>query len=139
MKFTLAIAGLLVVSCGAFEPETGPFQGSREAGASASGGYGNQPATKPAPGAPDLRCAPDGGFADDDCDLCENASCCAERFACLDDSSCGAAADTFESCPENAGVRAPSCWSALEASGPLAATRVGCQRDHCAAICNVPP
>jgi len=139
MKVTLVVTALVVASCTAFEPETGPFQGAREAGASASGGYGNTPATKPPPGAPDPRCAPDGGFADDDCDLCENASCCTERFACLDDPSCGEAADTFESCPHDAGPRPASCWNDLAASGPLAATRVDCVREHCAAPCAVPP
>jgi hypothetical protein len=139
MKFAVVVMGLLLASCTAFEPETGPFQGAREAGASTSGGYGTGPSTKPPPGEPDPRCAPDGGFVDDDCDLCENASCCAERFGCLDDSSCGAADDTFESCPKDAGSRPASCWNDLAASGPLAASFVSCVRAHCTAPCSVPP
>jgi hypothetical protein len=128
----------LAPACGALEPETGAFQGAREAGApSSSGQYGGK-TSKPEGGGPDPRCLPDGGFADDDCDLCENANCCEERFDCLDDDGCAKASDDFEACPHDAGPRAPSCWNDLANSSALGSARVACLREHCQSPCLVP-
>jgi hypothetical protein len=139
MKLRLSIVGVflaLAPACGALEPETGAFQGAREAGAaSSSGGYGDRTPID-AGGGPDPRCLPNGGFADDDCDLCENANCCHERFACLDDDGCNQAAEDFEACPHDAGPRATSCWNDLANSGPLGSARVTCLRAHCQSPCS---
>jgi hypothetical protein len=137
MKFIGVATILLASACSAFEPETGPFQGAHEGGASTSGGYGPSDAAGRGTG-PDPRCAPDGGFADDDCDLCANASCCTERFACLDDPGCSDAAETFENCPADAGIRPPSCWNDLAASSALSRTFVSCVSAHCKTQCAAP-
>jgi hypothetical protein len=91
-------------------------------------------------GASDPRCLPQGGYADDDCDRCENAFCCGPRFACYDDRNCDAAADTLDACIDR--TSDPSvvqhCWDAFKETGPRADARVDCMRAHCASVCEVP-
>lgn len=92
-------------------------------------------------GTTDPRCLPQGGYVDDTCDLCENAACCEERFDCYDDATCGAAADSLDECTAATPVEplaAARCWSAFTRSSPLAASRVACQKAHCARECGVP-
>lgn len=89
----------------------------------------------------DRRCLPDGGFVDNACDTCENAGCCASRFACYDNASCDAANKAFDGCLTAANkdaAKVAKCWSDLSASGPVAKTRVDCQRSKCKAECEVP-
>jgi hypothetical protein len=93
-------------------------------------------------GPSDPRCLPQGGYADDACDRCENASCCEARFDCYDEGGCGAAADALEECAARAGSDEQAvsrCWNAFAESGPRAQARVACQRAHCAVACEVPP
>ena len=92
----------------------------------------------------DPRCLPDGGYVDNECDGCENASCCATRFGCYDDASCSAANDAFDACMTAAEGDAGSaaavkqCWDSFANSSSVAKARVDCQRAHCAVECGVP-
>ena len=78
-------------------------------------------------GARDPRCLPQGGYADDACDLCENAGCCAAKFDCYDDRACGAVADELEACVPSVNgdaARIAACWSTFTESGERARARV---------------
>jgi hypothetical protein len=119
------LVGISLVACGGATARSGDDE-SVELGAG---------------GTSDPRCLPQGGYADDACDTCENSFCCEERFDCYDDRSCGTAADVLDGCIDRAqsdtGATA-RCWSAFAANGPHAQARFSCARAHCAAACEVP-
>ena len=86
-------------------------------------------------------CWPDGGFADNACDLCENSACCGSRFACYDDTACDQANMRFDDCLVAAGTDAAmiaTCWATFEATNATSMARVACQRAHCRTECSVP-
>ena len=147
MRTVLSLVLAVVAgACSVFEPEVGPRQQSAVTaapGATDVGGYGPKP---DAGDGGDLRCLADGGYQDNACDACENASCCATRFGCYDDQTCNAANTAFDPCiaaavdaykqPDPVAVK--KCWDTFAASGPAATARVDCQRAKCKTICGVP-
>lgn len=150
-----ASVALGIFACSAFEPETGPLRDSGTAAPTATdpgdnspstsgGGYDYGDAAPLVEGGPDPRCAADGGIADNDCDRCENAGCCATRFDCYDDMGCASANMTFDACIASldAGLQYPPtaamCWNAFSSSSAIATARVACQRAKCQTVCDVP-
>jgi hypothetical protein len=138
---SIALALLCVVSgCRAVKPEVGPFRavcvGDNPYGSPEGGVTGKN----------DPRCLPNSDIAEDECGICENANCCAERFGCYDDLGCNCADQAFDACLDKTGgdgsdetAAVAQCWSVFEGSGPKAKARVACQRSACESVCEVPP
>ncbi len=72
--------------------------------------------------------------ATDACDKCSNDQCCSEVSACMSDTSCASAADTWDSCW--AGKSATTaCDTAFANTGYLARAWLGCLSAKCAGPC----
>jgi hypothetical protein len=142
---TVACAG----ACSAFNPAVGPLQdgGAAPACTLGSAGYGSSPAYGTPYGAPTGQaatndfCTPEGGTIGGPCDVCEAASCCAERVACYSDQTCSCADEALDVCTTAAdgGTAATlACWSAFAGSGTIGQTRYACLQKSCGSACQIP-
>ena len=135
-------------ACSTFEPNVGPLQ-NEDASAAAiacalgASGYGTAYGSPSGQAATNDFCTADGGTIQGPCDVCEAASCCAQRIACYSDHTCSCADTALDSCTGSVtDASAPTatavCWSTFSASGSIAATRYACLRTSCQSACQIP-
>jgi hypothetical protein len=90
----------------------------------------------------DPRCS-SSATAQNDCDRCENAKCCAERFGCYDDTVCRCADQAFDECLDHAAesdaavgqATVDKCIADFEATGAAARARLECRKRECRTAC----
>jgi hypothetical protein len=144
----LALVGVsfsTIGACSTFDPSVGPLQhdGATVAACSlGSNGYGSSYGSPTGQAAANDFCTSDGGSLESACDLCEAASCCAQRVACYTDQTCSCADSALDPCASAAADASAdalkTCWTAFSMTSAIAAARYQCLRTSCPAACKIP-